>query len=199
MLPNDNEPGEESSYLHATNTDSKGCWCALFTLLYLTCFLLFWCIITMLPGSHLQIQNTWIFILGYHIFKQQKFWMYKLRALVFPVGRTCSCPRTLHILFTSSLDYSLISIPAHLSWWSSYYLKFHCFLRADCPFKILPDGPFLLQRVLRVHKVQWEFELYITSWSVDQFPWVLGFRAERRNSTIFNVTGLSLWDFKIRM
>lgn len=122
VLPSGNEgrqPGQESSYLHATNTDSKGCWCALFTLLYLPRFLLFWCIITMLPGSHLQIQDTWIFKLGYHIFKQQKFWMHKLRASVFPLGRTYSCHWTLHAIFTSPLDCPLISISAHLSWWSS--------------------------------------------------------------------------------
>lgn len=63
-----------SSHLHATNSDSNNGWCTLLTFTDLVSLLLFWCIISMLSGSHLKVQHTRYFISRCQVFQQNEFW-----------------------------------------------------------------------------------------------------------------------------
>lgn len=68
-----------SSHLHATNSDSNNSWCTLLTFTDLVSLLLFWCIVSMLSGSHLKVQHTWYFISRCQVFQQNEFWKCWLR------------------------------------------------------------------------------------------------------------------------
>lgn len=72
--------GKRRPHLHATHTHTKRCRGALFAFLHLTGSLFLWRVITMLPGAHLQVQDTGVAKMMDHIFQKQKFlWKFGIK------------------------------------------------------------------------------------------------------------------------